>query len=45
MLGIYGIVVVAVITSIIVNFYTEVSGKRDKETIKDIKDEVKKDKK
>lgn len=45
MLGIYGIVVVAVITSIIVNFYTEVSGKRDKETIKDIKDEVKNDKK
>ena len=40
-LGLYGIVVVAIITSIIVNFYNETKGKEDAETI----DEIKKDKK
>ena len=38
-LGLYGIVVVAIITSIIVNFYNETKGKEDAETI----DEIKKD--
>lgn len=38
-LGIYGIVVVAVITSIIVNFYNETSGKDDIKELKDIKKE------
>ena len=38
-LGLYGIVVVAIITSIIVNFYNETKGKEDNETI----DEIKKD--
>ena len=38
-LGIYGIVVVAVITSIIVNFYNETAGKHDSGEIKEIKDE------
>ena len=42
-LGIYGIVVVAVITSIIVNFYTEISGKRDKENLKELTDDIKKE--
>ena len=41
-LGIYGIIVVAVITSIIVNFYNETSGKDDKESFKEIKKETKK---
>ena len=42
-LGIYGIVVVAVITSIIVNFYNETAGKDDKKELKDIdKEENKK---
>ena len=41
-LGVYGIVVVAVITSIIVNFYNETSGKRD-ELKKEEKDKNKKD--
>ena len=45
LLGVYGIVVVAVITSIIVNFYTEVSGKHDKEGIKELKQEAKKERK
>ena len=35
-LGIYGIVVVAVITSIIVNFYNETYGKRDAREVKRI---------
>ena len=37
-LGIYGIVVVAVITSIIVNFYNETYGKRDAQEVKKLKD-------
>ena len=41
-LGIYGIIVVAVITSIIVNFYNETAGKHDVREIQDIKDEEKK---
>lgn len=41
-LGIYGIIVVAVITSIIVNFYNETAGKKDAKQIKNIKDEEKK---
>ena len=40
LLGIYGIVVVAVITSIIVNFYNEVSGKRMKEATQEVKKEI-----
>ena len=43
-LGMYGIVVVAVITSIIVNFYNETAGKKDKEELKDISNEEKKKK-
>lgn len=41
-LGLYGIVVVAVITSIIVNFYNETAGKQDAQEMKDIKNEEKK---
>lgn len=41
-LGLYGIVVVAVITSIVVNFYNETSGKHDNKEIKNISDEEKK---
>lgn len=41
-LGIYGIVVVAVITSIIVNFYNETSGKKDAKEIREISQEHKK---
>ena len=42
LLGIYGIIVVAVITSIIVNFYNETAGKKDTKQLKDIdKDEKK----
>ena len=45
-LGMYGIVVVAVITSIVVNFYNETSGKKDQKELKAIqKEEEKKDKK
>ena len=40
-LGIYGILVVAIITSIIVNFYNETKGKDDADEIKKIKQEVK----
>ena len=36
-LGIYGIFVVAIITSIIVNFYNETAGKEDSKEIKEIK--------
>lgn len=35
-LGIYGIIVVAVITSIIVNFYNETSGKKDAKELREI---------
>ena len=46
LLGMYGIVVVAVITSIIVNFYNETSGKQDTEEMKQIhKEDVEKKKK
>ena len=39
-LGLYGLIVVAVITSIIVNFYNETSGKHDQKELKEIsKDE------
>lgn len=41
-LGLYGIVVVAVITSIIVNFYNETAGKQDAQEMKEIKNEEKK---
>lgn len=40
-LGLYGIVVVAVITSIVVNFYNETSGKKDNKEIKNISEEEK----
>ena len=40
-LGLYGIVAVAVITSIIVNFYNETSGKRDQKELKEISKEEK----
>ena len=42
MLGVYGIIVVAVITSIIVNFYNETAGKRDSKELDEIKKEEKK---
>ena len=38
-LGLYGIIVVAVITSIVVNFYNETAGKIDNKNIKKIKSE------
>lgn len=38
-LGIYGIIAVAVITSIIVNFYNETSGKKDAKELKSIQKE------
>ena len=41
MLGLYGLVVVAVITSIIVNFYNATAGKQDQKELEDIKDEEK----
>lgn len=41
-LGFYGIIVVAVITSIIVNFYNETAGKQDAKEIKEIHNEEKK---
>ena len=44
MLGLYGLVVVAVITSIIVNFYNATAGKQDQKELEDIKDEEKKKK-
>ena len=40
-LGIYGIIVVAIITSIIVNFYNETSQKKDQKQIQDIIEEEK----
>ena len=45
LLGIYGIIVVAVITSIIVNLYNETAGKQDAQEIKEIRSEEKKEKK
>ena len=45
LLGIYGLVVVAVITSIVVNFYNETSGKVDKKELKEISQEEKKNNK
>lgn len=44
-IGIYGVVVVAVLTSIIINFYNEVRGKDDMEQLKKIKIEEDKPKK
>lgn len=41
MLGVYGLIVVAIITSIIVNFYNEVNNKENAQTFKDIKNEEK----
>lgn len=41
-LGMYGLVVVAVITSIVVNFYNETSGKHDQKEIKEISEQEKK---
>ena len=41
MLGVYGIIVVAVITSIIVNFYNETSGKKDAKELREIGKEEK----
>lgn len=38
-LGVYGIIVVAILTSIIVNFYNETAGKEDVKQLKDIKNE------
>ena len=38
-LGLYGLIVVAVITSIIVNFYNETAGKKDAKELKEIKKE------
>ena len=43
-LGLYGLIVVAVITSIIVNFYNETSGKHDQKEFKEISKESKKEK-
>ena len=40
LLGIYGIIVVAVITSIIVNFYNETTGKKDIDEFKEIEEET-----
>lgn len=45
LLGVYGIVAVAVITSIIVNFYNETSGKKDIKELKNIHKDEEKDKK
>ena len=44
-LGMYGIVVVAVLTSIIVNFYNETNGKSDSKKLEKIAEEEKKKKK
>lgn len=40
-LGLYGIIAVAVITSIIVNFYNETSGRRDQKELREISKEEK----
>lgn len=42
LLGIYGIIVVAVITSIIVNFYNETAGKNDVKEFREISEEERK---
>ena len=42
-LGVYGIIAVAVITSIIVNFYNETSGKKDAKELKNIQKDEDKD--
>ena len=44
-LGIYGLIVVAVITSIIVNFYNETVGKQDQKELKEIQNEEKENRK
>ena len=44
MLGLYGLIVVAVITSVIVNFYNATAGKHDQKEIEEIKEEEKKSK-
>ena len=44
-LGLYGLVVVAVITSIVVNFYNETSGKQDKKELKAIQKDEEENKK
>ena len=44
-LGLYGLVVVAVITSIIVNFYNETMGKHDAKELKEIENEEKRNRK
>lgn len=44
-LGIYGVVVVAIITSIIVNFYNETAGKGDAKEINNIKKDIEDEKK
>ena len=45
LLGLYGLVVVAVITSIIVNFYNETMGKADAKELKEIQNEEKENRK
>ena len=42
-LGIYGLITVAVVTSIIVNFYNETIGKKDSKELKEITKESKDD--
>ena len=42
-LGIYGIITVAVVTSIIVNFYNETSGRKDAKELRNIQKEEKKE--
>ena len=44
-LGLYGLVVVAVITSIVVNFYNETSGKQDQKELRNISKQEEKEKK
>lgn len=44
-IGVYGLIVVAILTSIIVNFYNETKGKDDGQTLKDIKKEEEKENK
>ena len=44
LLGLYGLIVVAVITSVIVNFYNATAGKHDQKEIEEIKEEEKKNK-
>lgn len=43
-LGLYGLIVVAVITSIVVNFYNETAGKHDQKELKEIRKEEEKKK-